>query len=45
MTTYLSIENLDMVFRKDTEGLWEELLQSSKRIRAGEHPQYALLAH
>jgi len=37
--------DLDMVFRKDTEGLWEELLQSSKRIRAGEHPQYALLAH
>ncbi|MGE5639221.1 MAG: YqgE/AlgH family protein [Clostridia bacterium] len=26
--------DLDMVFRKDTEGLWEELLQSSKRIRA-----------
>jgi len=32
-----SVQNadLDMVFRKDTEGLWEELLQSSKRIRAG----------
>jgi len=28
--------DLDMVFRKDTEGLWEELLQSSKRIRAGD---------
>jgi putative transcriptional regulator len=27
--------DLEMVFRKDTEGLWEELLQSSKRIRAG----------
>ncbi|HZE59810.1 MAG TPA: YqgE/AlgH family protein [Burkholderiales bacterium] len=27
--------DIDMVFRKDTEGLWEELLQSSKRIRAG----------
>ncbi len=26
--------DLGMVFRKDTEGLWEELLQSSKRIRA-----------
>ena len=26
--------DLDMVFRKDTEGLWEELLQQSKRIRA-----------
>ena len=25
---------LDMVFRKDTEGLWEELQQASKRIRA-----------
>ena len=26
---------LDTIFRKDTEGLWEELLQQSKRIRAG----------
>jgi len=26
--------DLDMVFRKDTEGMWEELLQSSRRIRA-----------
>src|SRR5881394_960731 len=26
--------DVDMVFRKDTEGLWEELLQSTKRIRA-----------
>jgi putative transcriptional regulator len=25
----------DVVFRKDTEGLWEELLQQSRRIRAG----------
>jgi len=25
---------MDMIFRKDTENLWEELLQSSKRIRA-----------
>jgi putative transcriptional regulator len=25
---------LDTIFRKDTEGLWEELLQSSRRIRA-----------
>jgi putative transcriptional regulator len=24
----------DTIFRKDTEGLWEELLQSSRRIRA-----------
>ena len=26
--------DIDLVFRKDTEGLWEELLQSSRRIRA-----------
>ena len=26
--------DIEMVFRKDTEGLWEELLQSSRRIRA-----------
>jgi putative transcriptional regulator len=26
--------DLEMVFRKDTEGLWEELLQASRRIRA-----------
>ena len=36
--------DLDLVFRKDTEGLWEELIQSSKRIRAGDIPQtYALV--
>jgi len=31
-----SVQNadLDMVFRKDTDGMWEELLQSTKRIRA-----------
>ena len=31
-----SVQNadIDTVFRKDTEGLWEELLQASKRIRA-----------
>ena len=31
-----SVQNadLDTVFRKDTEGLWEELLQASRRIRA-----------
>ena len=36
--------DLDMVFRKDTENLWEELLQSTKRIRA-EHslPPYVLV--
>jgi len=26
--------DLETIFRKDTEGLWEELLQASKRIRA-----------
>jgi len=26
--------DVETVFRKDTEGLWEELLQSSRRIRA-----------
>jgi len=26
--------DVDMVFRKDTEGLWEELLQQTRRIRA-----------
>jgi putative transcriptional regulator len=26
--------DMEMIFRKDTEGLWEELLQSSRRIRA-----------
>ena len=26
--------SIDTVFRKDTEGLWEELLQQTKRIRA-----------
>ena len=39
-----SVQNadLDMVFRKDTENMWEELLQSSKRIRAdgGAHAPY-----
>jgi putative transcriptional regulator len=28
--------DVDTIFRKDTEGLWEELLQSTKRIRARE---------
>jgi putative transcriptional regulator len=26
--------DIDLIFRKDTEGLWEELLQHSRRIRA-----------
>ncbi len=30
---------LDIVFRKDTEGLWEELLQQSRRIRAALPPR------
>ena len=28
--------DMDVVFRKDMEGLWEELLQQTRRIRAGE---------
>jgi putative transcriptional regulator len=34
-----SVQNadVDMVFRKDTDGLWEELHQSSRRIRADLH--------
>ena len=35
--------DVEMVFRKDTDGLWEELLQSSKRIRAAA-PATPLLA-
>jgi putative transcriptional regulator len=27
--------DIDTVFRKDTEGMWEELLQQTRRIRAG----------
>ncbi len=30
--------DLDIVFRKDTEGMWEELLQQSRRIRAERRP-------
>jgi putative transcriptional regulator len=26
--------DLDLIFRKDTEGMWDELLQQSRRIRA-----------
>jgi putative transcriptional regulator len=38
-----SVINADpeVAFRKDTEGLWEELLQQSRRIRAGAHAPYA----
>jgi putative transcriptional regulator len=35
--------DVDVVFRKDTEGLWEELLQQSRRIRA-ETPRQMRLA-
>src|SRR5436189_122955 len=30
--------DIDRVFRKDTEGLWEELIQVTKRIRAEAPP-------
>jgi putative transcriptional regulator len=33
--------DVDTVFRKDTEGLWEELQQASRRIRAGLPAPYA----
>jgi putative transcriptional regulator len=33
--------DMDVVFRKDTDGLWEELLQQTKRIRAGNEIPYA----
>jgi len=38
--------DVDVVFRKDTEGLWEELLQQSRRIRAAtpRHMRLALRA-
>jgi len=42
-----SVINADreVVFRKDTEGLWEEMLQQTRRIRAeAEQPQAATLA-
>ncbi len=31
--------DMDVVFRKDTEGLWEEMLQQTRRIRAGVDPR------
>ena len=33
--------DMDVVFRRDTEGLWEEMLQQTRRIRAGTEPPYA----
>lgn len=35
---------VDTVFRKDTEGLWEELLQAARRIRADTGPLHQRLA-
>jgi putative transcriptional regulator len=41
-----SVQNaeIDTIFRKDTEGLWEELQQQSKRIRADAAPSAPLAA-
>lgn len=36
----LSVD-VETVFRKDTEGLWEEMLAHTRRIRAGEPATYA----
>jgi putative transcriptional regulator len=36
--------DLNTVFRKDTDGLWEELLQQTKRIRAQGLPRLAAVA-
>ncbi len=33
--------DLEIVFRKDTDGLWEELLQQTRRIRASTPPRLA----
>jgi putative transcriptional regulator len=33
--------DMDVVFRKDMEGLWEEMLQQTRRIRAGTEVPYA----
>ena len=32
--------DLDVVFRKDVEGLWEEMLQQTRRIRADTGPRF-----
>ena len=34
----------DIIFRKDTDGLWEEMLQQTRRIRAGGTTIYAEFA-
>jgi len=31
--------DVDVVFRKDMEGLWEEMLQQTRRIRADAGPR------
>ena len=36
--------DLDVVFRKDMEGLWEEMLQQTRRIRAGQEGYAAAFA-
>jgi len=33
--------DVDVVFRKDVDGLWEEMLQQTRRIRAGDDNGYA----
>src|SRR5262245_11488828 len=38
----VSNAELDIIFRKDTEGLWDELLQQSRRIRAHLPPNQGL---
>lgn len=37
--------DIEMVFRKDTDGLWEELLQSTRRIRAEGLPIFLAVVH
>ena len=38
----VSSADLELIFRKDTEGLWEELFQQSKRIRAALPPDVGI---
>jgi len=38
----VSNADLEVIFRKDTEGLWEELFQQSKRIRAALPPDVGI---
>ena len=32
---------MDVVFRKEMDGVWEEMLQQTRRIRAGNESGYA----